>query len=53
MFPSIGIAKKKNPAEKECSLRVIDFKLFPSTSRNYPRFDFEQVCRELNVGEKL
>ncbi|CAK5089387.1 unnamed protein product [Meloidogyne enterolobii] len=52
MFPSIGIAKKKNPAEKECSLRVIDFKLFPSTSRNYPRFDFEQVCRELNFDSK-
>jgi hypothetical protein len=44
MFP-----KKKNIVDGP-KFRIMEFELFPPTSRNYPRFDYEEICSKLEVG---
>ena len=50
MFPSLS--KKKNIVDGP-KFRIMEFELFPPTSRSYPRFDYEEICSKLEVGSNI
>uniref|UniRef100_A0A914H2F0 Hpc2-related domain-containing protein n=1 Tax=Globodera rostochiensis TaxID=31243 RepID=A0A914H2F0_GLORO len=51
MLPSMP--KRQRKAEEDRHLRVIEVKLFPPTSRRYPRFDYEEIRKELGLEEVM